>query len=255
MELLVNQGIKKIEPLFQRYLLAVIIILLSYGAIIYFARNAATHDENDNVTRVFNTILPVLASWIGTVIAFYFGKESFDSANTQIREANTQLYEMIKKLTPEEMAKNPIVGIMRRFSEIVCYKIPEGKSDIDIKLQEIYDAMIIGKVSRLPILNFNDTVRYIIHDSRIQKYLFNNHIESREPTLFDFIEYYKKEAIEYGLNKGFVVVSATTSVEEAKKTLEKCTTCQDIFITGSGSEKEPIIGWVSNIRLSKYLLG
>ena len=205
----------------------------------------------------FDFILPVFASWVGTIIAFYFGRESFESANAQIREANTQIYEIIKKLTPEEMAKNPIMGIMRRhqFTEFIFYKMHSGKSDNDIKLQEIHEKMIKGEVSRLPILNFDESARYIIHDSRIQTYFFNNYDRKDSATLADFIKDNEKNKIEFGLNRGFIVVSATTPIEKAKQTLEKCTTCQDIFITETGSENDPIIGWVSNIRLSKYLRG
>jgi ABC-type sugar transport system permease subunit len=53
-----------------------------------------------NAQSTFNLVLPVLASWVATVLVFYFGRENFESASRQVRE-------MADKLTPEQRAKTP----------------------------------------------------------------------------------------------------------------------------------------------------
>ncbi len=50
-----------------------------------------------------------------------------------------------------------------------------------------------------------------------------------------------------------VVVSQDIMIADAKKKLAQIPFCQDIFVTDKGTADEPLLGWVSNIRLGKYL--
>ena len=236
------------DPWWQRYILAFVILLISLMAIALLAAVAIWNDKNNAMT-IFNIALPVFASWVGTILAFYFGKENFESANTQIRE-------IIKNLTPEEMAKNPIIEIMRKYcTDMVVFKIPEGKTDGDIRLSEFCN-LFSDTVNRLPIINPDDSPKYIIHQSRIQAYLLSSAKNSDSDTLAKFIEDSKGSNIEFGYKKGFVIVSEKSTIAEAKLTMEQFSpSCQDIFITKGGTEKEPLLGWISNVRLSKYLQG
>ncbi|MEJ2756141.1 MAG: hypothetical protein P8104_10015 [Gammaproteobacteria bacterium] len=63
----------------------------------------------------------------------------------------------------------------------------------------------------------------------------------------------KEENLEYGPGKGFVIVSESMTIGDAKNLMEQTPGCLDIFVTKSGTNKEELLGWISNIRLSKYL--
>ena len=63
------------------------IVVLAVTLIIVFAALATRNDFTDLRTRldtllpsIFGIVLPVLATWVGTVLAFYFGTESFRQA-------------------------------------------------------------------------------------------------------------------------------------------------------------------------------
>jgi hypothetical protein len=227
-----------------RNYLAYAILGFSVLAITVLAWKAIDVDGKNALT-ILNIVLPVVSSWVGTILAFYFGKENFESANLQVRE-------LIRKLTPEERAESLVADVMRRFSDTAHVKIPEGKSDGDIKIKDLR-AKFDGAVSRLPIVNSNDSPRYILHKSSIDRYLISGGTE--EDTLAKFIDNQKAVGFEFGLNKGFIVVSETTTVATAKGRLEQVPSCQDIFITKGGTEKEPLSGWISNVRLTKFLQG
>lgn len=83
-----------------RNLIALGILLVSALAITALAAVAVNADSSNALT-MFNTSLPVFASWVGTVLAFTFGRENFESANSQMRP-------LISKLSPEERAQAPI---------------------------------------------------------------------------------------------------------------------------------------------------
>jgi hypothetical protein len=196
---------------------------------------------------IFNTILPVVASWVGTVLAFYFGRENFVSASEQARET-------FKSISPEEVNKEPASTLMRSINQMTYFAIPAGNEDKDIKLSDLRAKFDPAKnVYRLPVLYSTGAPKYMIHQSRFDNYLAEG--GKPEDTLETFISNQKGKNVEYGLNKGFVIVSAQTSVADAKRQLEKVPSCQDIFIAQNGKPDEPLIGWISDGKLSQYLEG
>ncbi len=222
--------------------------ILAYGTLIFsalaitiLAGYAIARDPTNTMT-VFNIVLPVFASWVGTILAFYFGRENFESANQQVRE-------LVQQLTPEQRAEAPVTSIMRPLIDTVHFQIPEGKGDQDVKLSELSDKLAPDNISRLPIIDADKKPKYMIHDSSIDKYIAGG--GKQEDTLENFIATQKNAGFEFGLNKGFVVVSEQTTIAAAKRKMEETRPCQDIFITKDGSPDEPLTGWISNLRLSK----
>jgi hypothetical protein len=227
-----------------RDILALGILVFSVVVLGALGITAIAVKKEDTLT-ILNIILPVVASWVGTILAFYFGRENFESANMQVRE-------LIQQFTPEERAKSLVKDAMRGLSDTVHFKIPESKTDKDVKIKQLREKYG-GKVSRLPIVNPDDSPRYMLHESRIIGYLEARGDE--EQTLDHFIADQKNRGFEYGLNKGFVVVSEATTVAAAKTKMEQFPSCQDVFVTKGGKDNEPLTGWISNVRLTQFLHG
>jgi len=198
--------------------------------------------QPDETMTIFNIVLPVMASWVGTILAFYFGKENFESANKSVRD-------MIERISPEQREQSLVKAIMRNITNTVYYQFAKGKTNKDVKVSELRD-LLKGNISRLLILDSEDKPKYIIHDSRFSAYLLDG--GKATDTLEQFIAYHDKKRISFGLNKGFIMVSEDTTLGDAKKKLQQNPSCQDIFITKNGTEKEPLSGWISNIRMEKY---
>lgn len=197
----------------------------------------------DQAQVIFNTTLPVFASWVGTVLAFYFGRENFESANSQVRQ-------MINKLSPEERATAPIASIMRKLDATTHVKLPVSMGEAQVALKDLRDRLV-GDVSRLPVVDPEMVPKYLIHGSTIDRYLAGG--GKVTDTLAAFIAECGKTGTEFGADRGFVLVSAKDTIMAAKAKLERQPSCQDIFITEDGKADQPLIGWVSNVRLSKYL--
>ena len=199
--------------------------------------------ESDNTMTIFNITLPVFASWVGTILAFYFGGESFESANQQVRDIVAQIH-------PEQRGKALVTTIMRPFADMGYFKIEEGKTEADVKLSDLTRSFT-DRVTRLPILDAGQRPKYMLHASSIDKYRAEG--GALDHSLKMFLENRQRAGLEYGVNKGFVVVSKQTSLEAAKRKMQAVASCQDIFITSGGSEDEPLAGWISNLRMAKYL--
>ncbi len=224
-----------------RHLLAYAILAFSALGITALAIGAILVDKENTMT-IFNVVLPVLASWVGTILAFYFGRENFESANRQVRD-------MVERLTPEQRAKASVTSIMRRLGDIAFVEIPAGGDDGDVRLKDLR-ARFGGKISRLPILSSGKVPRYMIHESAADKHLVAGGDD--EDTLATLVTSCTKGGRGLGLGESFVVVAEDATLAAAKEALEKVPSCQDVFITRGGSPDEPLTGWISNVRMAKF---
>ncbi len=55
------------------------------------------------------------------------------------------------------------------------------------------------------------------------------------------------------VSKLVVFVSAATTLADAKMALDKVRGAQDIIVTPSGNATDPMLGWLSNVDLTKAL--
>lgn len=169
-----------------------------------------------------------------------------------MQEANRALQEVVSNLAPERRDGQPVRLIMKRPEVITCIKLSEGRNLSNIKLNELREKLQ-GNISRLLLVDDARIVRYIIHRSRIDSYLAN-HEGGLEHSLDTFIQANKQtEQSGYGLNERFIVVSEDTPVFTAKQRMEAVKGCQDIVVTISGVSEEPMSGWISNTRLTRFL--
>lgn len=217
-----------------KWILIVAFVSITVIAIVVILRSP------DDAMTVLNTLLPVYGTWIGTVIAFYFGAKNFQTASEQSRA----LYKETQKVEGQSLLINQV---MRKLADMTVFVLKEGITDEGITIQELKDKY--GEnVTRLPVLNADTSPKYMIHKSKLDAFISGG--GTYEATLADF---FAKQQVEFGVDQGFVVVAESENVANAKSKLEENSTVQDIFVTKNGSSKEPLLGWVSNIRLTKAL--
>lgn len=222
--------------------LARIVLVFSVLAITVLAIYTINQDPTE-ARNIFNIVLPVFASWVGTILAFYYGRENFESANQEVRR-------MVEQLTPEQLSREPISKHMRPLSSMSYWEIPTGKSDADFTLEELRKKFG-GNITRLPVIDGDKKPKYMIHESSLDKYKGAGGQDT--DTLEAFIAAQKAKGMEYGFKKGFVVVSEQTALGEAKRKMDQTPPCQDIFVTKEGGEDEPLTGWISDRRMAKLL--
>lgn len=71
---------------------------------------------------VTQTLIPLWATWIGIVWAFYFGKSDFDAAT---KSYNT----IINKLSPVDKLKNmPITKVMMQLDKVISLNFEDVKN-------------------------------------------------------------------------------------------------------------------------------
>lgn len=114
-------------PQNDRSWIAYLTLLLAGIGIAILGGISIRYDTKNSMT-IFNMVLPVFSSWVGTILAFYFGRESFDIASTQVSEANRRLQEVVGTLSPEQRGSQLVASVMRRIEQIAFFQIPSDKS-------------------------------------------------------------------------------------------------------------------------------
>jgi hypothetical protein len=200
---------------------------------------------------VFTVLLPVFAAWVGTILAFYFSRENFESAGRQVTE-------IVKQVTPLERLRSlPVISHMIRRDDMVVLNLTAEKDIDQVKVVgDILKLMTSSKKNRLPVLDTNDCPKYMIHRSMIDKYLAEKVLEedehSGDPGALTFKNLLDEDAdLKKMFETGFAIVPNDATLAEAKFAMEAVTDCLDVFVTKRGTRNEPVIGWLTNAIIAK----
>jgi hypothetical protein len=226
------------------------VVLLS-GLVIISAWNSTKIQEVAQI--VFSAVLPLLATWVGTVLAYYYSKENFESANRNVRE-------MVNKMTSMEKLQSVSVSkALIPIKDMVCFRLSVQKPDegkVFLKL-DLLGLLEDKNRNRLPILDQNDKPKYVIHRSLIDRFLTEKMLTSAAPaapaapvdhtklTLKDMIESSSEEVKKF-LRVSFATVRETDTLADAKREMDREKGRLDVLVTRDGTANSPVVGWITN---------
>ena len=202
-------------------------------------RNLAT--DSDKVMTVFTTVVALVGSWIGTILAFYFSKENFESATRSVTA-------LVNQMTPQEKLKSiPVKEKMDSPERIFSVKLP-AEQHLLMKILKDLDTSRHG--NRVPVLSESNFPANIVHKSTIIEFLFERGTAVTSPpedtsilTLKDLLD--DSEMIKKANN--FAIVKEDATLADAKAAMDNRFGCQDVFVTKNGTSNEPFLGWITNV--------
>jgi hypothetical protein len=227
-----------------RHWLAIAIVALSVIGIAVasgIAIGFATATDRAGTTRlVFTSTLPLLGTWVGTVLAFYFARENLQAAT-----------ESTLRLTGRPKPSTPVQEVMIPKAQIDSYDLKPGETADEVKLSDLNARMQSSKRRRIPILSDSGAVLYVVHDSTLASFADSVNKHPNDPTFTEKIadllkdDQFKKpvEAI------GFVGPDAILA--EARAAMRSIEQCNDVFVTRNGKKDDPMIGWLTNTDLAE----
>ena len=198
-------------------------------------------EASEAAKNAFTAVLPVLAGWVGTVLAFYFSAASQEAS----------LDKVISQSGVGPGPSAPVSSKMIPYASIVeLQDLSKNKPEnISIEnLQKAFEAPLPNgaKVTRLLFVE-NGVFKYILHIGAL------NAFRVKPSAGATFAAMLLDEDTLHQISKLVVFVAANASLGDAKAALDKVNGAQDIIVTGSGSSTEPMLGWLSNIDLTKAL--
>lgn len=200
---------------------------------------AGSGDDRTETSRlVFSSVLPLLGTWVGTVLAFYFARENLEAA-TQSTLA----------LAGRE-TETPVAQVMIKEADVVAYDVGSSELIEDVQLSAVRDKMkgMDPPSRRLPIRDASGSVRYVIHDSTLTAYAEKQGqtTQTLDKTLGDLVA--DTAFRELVAAVGFVPEKAT--VADARAEMASIKNCNDVFVTPTGKRDERAIGWLTNTLLA-----
>lgn len=236
--------------------LAYVVIVLAFGGILGLSC-AVLHAKNDLETAkyVFAAVLPLLGTWVGTVLAHYFQKENLNAATQSITT-------LVSKVAGNEKLQSvPVKNVMIRPEKIDT--LPDtllNQKDETIKLSELVTHLREGiKKDRLPIFKDNKKIgpaARVLHRSIVEKFVSQKSFEpnpskaAADLTLADLMADSQLGAVVRGsfalIKKDATLADAKAEMDKASAALGGIGNCYDVFVTESGKPDEDVIGWITN---------
>jgi hypothetical protein len=241
----------KINP---KNIIAISIAGLAVVTTLWITGNAMICKNEGGMDIVTKSILPLVATWMGAIIAYYFAKDNFNAAADRYDS-------MINKLSPEDkMRSKSIEKEMIPIKDMKTFQFREMKDKSILK--DIQSASVMEGLHRFIFLE-EKRCCYIVHRSIFDRFIskkliqFENlndgkNSDVRALTLGNLMEE-KDEAIFNFVHRSIVYLPLTGNLLDAKKALENNKFSQDVIITKNGRSDEEVLGWIPDtILLSDY---
>jgi hypothetical protein len=233
--------------------LAYCVVFLAFIGIIMLSW-VVLHAKQDLQTAqyVFSAVLPLLGTWVGTVLAHYFQKENLTAATQSITS-------LVSKVTGvEKLQSVPVKNVMIQPDQIET--LPDvliGKPDTEIPLQDLTGHLRNDiKKDRIPLFKGNKKagpVERVVHLSLIDRFIAQKATPGQQAPALTLAELVADAQIGSVVRGSFAVVKSDATLADAKNAMDKASNalgsvgnCYDVFITDTGSSNDPVVGWITN---------
>jgi hypothetical protein len=227
------------------------------GASIVAALNGKPDSVMNAAQLLLSALLPLFGTWVGTILAFYYSKENYEAASQSTLD--------VVKSVAQRLRSTPVAAKMMPLAQIVFAQLPADGSIGSLKLSDLeakFDTVGANgqKISRLLILNNGGACVGILHHSVLAEMLAiglrdTPPIDLTTATLSSLLtkECRAYKGMTYGdfLQKTIAFAGQDRTMADAKAAMEQIPGCQDVIVNKTGDKAEPMIGWLSNIDISR----
>ena len=255
-------GAIKLPNIDTRTSLALGVVIISIIGVIVLAVVGILNaeDKTTATTQIMSAILPLLGTWVGTVMAFYFGRENYESAAKNTERATVAGGSIATGRNLDEiLSSTKVTDKMLPRSGMFYLTLQAGNRDDALKALTL-DKMLADldaagaakgtKWYRIPILDDKLHPIFVVHRSIIDEFINQETAPAPGPakdrtklTLYDLHEDGYFKAV---LDQSVEVLAENTTLADAKLAMGKYKNCQDVFITHTGSRDEEVLGWITN---------
>jgi hypothetical protein len=194
---------------------------------------------------IFAAVVPVVAAWVGTVMAFYFGKENYRAAAESVSQIAKQL------TSQEKLGQTRAQEIGKAIDDVAPLRLGPSDTIATITLDKL-EAKMKAKAppfERLPILSANGAPLMVVHRSVLNDFLLNKKMadpgkNGADYNLSDLVKDYP-----WLTENSFATVPAGASAADAKAAMERVKGCADVFVTTDGTAASAVIRWITNVDL------
>jgi CBS domain len=150
------------------------------------------------------------------------------------------------------MDATPVQSRMVPREEMLCKVLGSG-AERDIGVRQVLRDLDARKYSRVPLVDSDDRLVYIVHRSMLdqfvaQRAIAGNHSGLDQLTMADVFSDRPDFKAMFSGTAAFVAIDATLA--DARSAMEGKRNCYDVFVTDTGSAQEPILGWLTDVIIA-----
>lgn len=215
---------------------AVTLFFAGYNA--WIGRNGTKDTELffDVAKWVLATVLPVVAAWVGGVMAYYFGKDNFKAGAENVEKLAKEF-----NLTPQQKLANRKAGEFGlEIGKATTFSLLNNNELNDIPLADIKNK-ITDIHQRMPILDKEGCVKACLHMSTLTKFAEAEKKELSNTKLGELIK-----GLPWEPSRSFSTVSPSENLARVQDLLKAQKECQDVFVTTNGTKDSPVLRWITN---------
>ena len=227
------------------------------GAIVAELRGAGPNVIRDTAQLLFSSLLPLLGTWVGTILAFYYSRENYEAATRGTIDVVQSIM--------QRLSSTPVMDSMMRRSAMITLDIPADQTIADPTLADVAAKFQnIGangqRISRLPIIDSKGVCLAFLHrgvwaEMLSSALVANGALDMKATKLGTILKapYPLRSGILYSdfIRGAVAFVAQSANLADAKATMEQVSGCQDVVVTAGGRPTEPTLGWISNIDISR----
>jgi hypothetical protein len=226
-------------------LIAVVGIIFAFDAV--HQDDAKVKSAFSILQYVFGALLPLWGTWIGTVLAYYYSKQNFESANASVRQ-------LVDKVTSEKKLDSiKAADVMIVKKDLIAQTIADGQAGrAAIKLKaDGLDYLAKNNIKRVILLNDKAVAQYAIHREIISLFIATQTTgKALEDLTLDDMFTHGSNEIKAIFTNGMGFISKDATLLAAKNIMTQNKSCQDVFVTQTGDAAEPVLGWITNVTIA-----
>jgi CBS domain-containing protein len=206
-------------------ILALMIVVIGMGGIFILSWTIIQSDDDitEKAKFVFNALLPLIGTWVGAILAFYFGKDNFESgAQVSLRSQDKLRSTLVKNIM---VPKNKLFFV----------------DDQTTKLKDTLDNLKQRKLRRLPVLDKTGKPLYMIYVEGILDLLYRASEKDKDQLDFQAL------SDQPDLKRPFVTVAENATLADAKVAMDGVQNCRDVFVV----KDDLVIGYLTNNDITK----
>lgn len=154
-------------------------------------------------------------------------------------------------------ANLPVASEMIERDKMVVYAMKEGQGEKDVRLVDLH-RLLVGVVTRIPVVDHADVAKCVIHQSILYKYLADQSIEAArnnvpfEADKFSLADFLAAPGIKELVQDSMSFVQIGAMLADVKDRMAKIKNCKDVFVTEHGLPSEAIRGWLTDADMLRY---
>ncbi|WP_426594996.1 hypothetical protein ACPPVS_05345 [Cellulomonas sp. McL0617] len=207
--------------------------------------SAAAKDRAEMARLIFSSVLPLIGTWVGAVLAFYFSRDNLQAA----AETTLTAIRAGQGLTDETR----VAKVMIRVDQI---RPQQSVADVTaaqaLELKGLFDGMKSAGMSRVPIFSADKKALFVVHEPDIDKYAQVKGVTAAALATVDTMQALCAQSPDLNTAvTSFGTVLPTATIADARTALRSVVGAKDLFVTENGKADGTVVGWITNSDLAR----